>query len=170
MPRAMAIIHGMAACAALCLIVWPMLTLLHELGHALVALMFGRGPVQIRLGRAAPSRLMTIGRLQISSAMLPLGVGRCVWPGGLTARAEAVALLMGPITSALLSVGLWRLSAQAGGVWRADLLACAAMSGLQAVFTIVPMRYPSWFGGYAGQRSDGLKVWQSMRGGANERA
>jgi len=34
MPRAMAIIHGMAAYAALCLIVWPMLTLLHELGHA----------------------------------------------------------------------------------------------------------------------------------------
>lgn len=53
----------------------PILTLVHELGHAAVALRVSEGPVEVHVGRAPAQLRFRVGRLLVSfSALPPRGV------------------------------------------------------------------------------------------------
>lgn len=91
-------------------IVRPLMTLAHELGHAVMALRFARGVVQVHVGRP-PGLVRLGGRLRIAFSPQPT---RGVSYGGITifnARGvtplQAVAILAaGPAVSALGTVAL----------------------------------------------------------------
>ena len=47
------------------IIFMPFMVLLHEFGHAIIALLFTKGPVYINLGNGNLNKSMTIGRIKI---------------------------------------------------------------------------------------------------------
>ena len=140
-------------------VIWPLLTLWHELGHALVPLWAGRSPVRIRLGTGRLGCTVQFGRLGLRIAPVPLGFGWCEWTPPADRAWAMAAHLLGPCASAAAAGGLWLLARGAAGLVHELALAGAAIAFMQCMFTAVPMRYPRWFGPYAGQPSDGLRAW-----------
>jgi hypothetical protein len=71
--------------------------------------------------------------------------------------------LAGPLVS--LSIGLLFFLLPSADIYYLNelrlLFVSCALS--QFVFTIIPIRYPQWFGGYKGMPSDGLRVWRGIR-------
>ena len=120
-------------------VIWPLLTLWHELGHALVPLWAGRSPVRIRLGTGRLGCTVQFGRLGLRIAPVPLGFGWCEWTPPADRAWAMAAHLLGPCASAAIAL-------------------------MQCLCTAVPMRYPRWFGAYAGQPSDGLRAWTLATG------
>jgi hypothetical protein len=100
------------------LVVYPLSTLIHELGHAVVARRVTRGPVSVVVGRA-PYATFALGRVQVNFSFLPsCGVsyrGVCRFdPSGVSWRNRARIALAGPAATfselclaALVGVSLW---------------------------------------------------------------
>jgi hypothetical protein len=143
------------------------LTLLHELGHALPALRFVRGSVVVIVGRQ-PARPVRLGRLELR--VRPLNSPRWGWFGHVEADEEtssraqaAVVVLGGPVVTALVLAVL--LVAATIVPWPPSLLlwGAALTVAWQLLVTAVPMRYPRWFGPYAGRVSDGYRIVRLLR-------
>ena len=88
------------------LVVMPLATLGHELGHALLALRAVPGPVIVHVGRPPAWIELDWPRLKIRWSPLPArGVpfaGLCVWRGSLASpRAKVAVYLAGPLVTAL---------------------------------------------------------------------
>ena len=145
--------------AVLLFVIWPALTLWHELGHGLLPLAAGRAPVAIRLGAGKATFTVRIGRLRLGIAPVPLGVGWCDWTPPAKRATAVVTYLLGPCASGAAALGMWLLARVSAGFMHELAVAGAAIAFMQCMFTAVPMRYPRWFGPYAGQPSDGLRAW-----------
>jgi hypothetical protein len=139
------------------------LTLLHELGHALPLLAFSRGRVIVRIGRQ-PARWVSISRLELQVRWL--NSPRWGWFGFYEgegeepepSRARRLAILAGgPFVSAIVFLALAAVAAVVP--WPASILVWAPALAVawQLCVTAVPMRYPRWFGPYAGWHSDGYR-------------
>ncbi|OFZ23194.1 MAG: hypothetical protein A2X94_02840 [Bdellovibrionales bacterium GWB1_55_8] len=134
----------------------PLFIFMHELGHAAVPLLEGEH-VKIFLGSMSGVSI-EIGRLEII-----LGeIARAPYFGFTEWTSNSLASQIGgPLISLLmiLLVGfatytVRKQSAILRQVGTAALIAVV----LQFVFTTIPMKYPEWFGHYAGMESDGLKA------------
>ena len=147
------------------------LTLLHELGHALPLLPFSRGRVIVRVGRQ-PARPVSIARLELRVRWL--NGPRWGWFGFVEgegeepelSRARRLAILAGgPLVSAIVLVAL--VATTAVVPWPASILIWVpALAGAWQLFvTALPMRYPRWFGPYAGRDSDGYRILRLLRSG-----
>ena len=144
------------------------LTLLHELGHALTALALGIRRVIVNVGQP-PARAIALGRLELRIRLL--NRPRWAWFGTIdtpegneVSRARAIAVLAaGPVVSAVVLVTL--LAAAAFLPWPPVLVvwAVAAAVAWQLFVTAIPMRYPRWFGPYAGRISDGYRIARLVR-------
>ena len=143
------------------------LTLLHELGHALRLLAWSRGRVSVHVGRP-PGRQVSIGRLELHVRWL--NSPRWGWFGfyegavdGPSRARRLVVLAGGPLVSALALVAL--LAAAAFVSWPASILIWvpALAVAWELFVTAVPMRYPRWFGPYAGWDSDGYRALRMFR-------
>jgi hypothetical protein len=158
------------AVAAYVLLTWVLpvpLTLLHELGHALPMLALSRGHVVVRVGRQ-PAPAISVGRLELRIRWL--NSPRWGWFGFVEGegeeptRARRVAILAGgPLVSAVVLVGL--IAGAASVPWPPSVLlwAPAVAVGWQLLVTGLPMRYPRWFGPYAGRVSDGYRILRLLR-------
>jgi hypothetical protein len=158
---------AIAAYAAVWVLAVP-LTLLHELGHALTALALGVRRVIVRVGWQ-PTRAWALGRLELRIRF----VNRQSWAWFGTietpdeddvSRGRAIAVLAaGPAVSAVVLAGL--LAATALVPWPAVILVwvVAVSVAWQLIATAVPMRYPRWFGPYAGRVSDGYRIVRLLR-------
>ena len=143
------------------------LTLLHELGHALPMLGISRGRVIVRVGRQ-PARAVSIGRLELRIRWI--NSPRWGWFGFVEgdeeerSRAAQIAIVAGgPLVTAIVLAGL---VAAAGALsWPASILLWvpALAVGWELFVTAVPMRYPRWFGPYAGRVSDGYRIVRLLR-------
>jgi hypothetical protein len=144
------------------------LTLLHELGHALTALALGARRVTVNVGRP-PARAVALGRLELRIRLL--NRPRWAWFGTIdtpegdeVSRARAIAVLAaGPIVSTVVLSAL--LVTAALVPWPPVLVVwvVAAAVAWQLLVTALPMRYPSWFGPYAGRVSDGYRIARLVR-------
>lgn len=154
------------------LVTAQVLTLLHELGHAAVALTLTRGTVDVWSG-SPPSRLrIALGRLRFHLRPFggPVGFYGCdgefgCGKAGLSRTRQAAIIAAGPATSLLLAVGCFGLGASLDSA--AGLLETSvALAGFGALFqtavTALPMRYPSSWGAYAGIESDGARLRRAL--------
>jgi hypothetical protein len=156
-----------------------LLTLFHELGHALTALVLSHQPIQIFLG-TTPHQMkqrerleeptFCLGRLAfyLSLSGLPFGIGWARWPASLSWRHSILALLAGPVTTFLclivlsLTMLLLKPAAHPSTIQRAVydfLLWLLLLTCLLLLACALPVRYPSWWpGALAGVGSDGYKI------------
>jgi membrane-associated protease RseP (regulator of RpoE activity) len=121
---------------------YPLLVLAHELGHALVALAYGRS-AEATAGGGRQGARFTIGRLRVSIAAFARG-GYCRYDSnGLTIRQRQIVLLGGPLASACVAIAL-----AAGAYLTADtrspvfwlLAAGAVVAAVQAVGAAWPRK------------------------------
>lgn len=144
----------------------PLLTLLHELGHAVGGLVTTGGWVQASLGGPGSSRpawTVHLGRLIVELRAFTVFFGACrrEHPPA-TWRGEALFYALGPATS-LLCAGVFLALVQTE-TWLDPFLRSAASGALfQFLVTSIPIRYPSWLGAYAGYRSDGAAIVACLR-------
>lgn len=70
---------------------------------------------------------------------------------------------MGPLFSLVALLALSIAAAHTDGFAHHLLMASCCLATPQLAVTAYPMRYPTWFGPYAGQKSDGLFVMEVLR-------
>jgi hypothetical protein len=156
----------------------PVLTLIHELGHAIPALALTDHDVSVSLGRVPRENLETarptlrVGRLLLffsPSLTRPMWgfTGSCEFHDddqSLSRLRKALILLGGPIASLAtlmaLAIGLVLLP----GIHLLKLFAYAACGAalVGVVITLVPVTYPRWMFDYGGLPSDGLQVMRLL--------
>ncbi|HET8527534.1 MAG TPA: hypothetical protein VFL60_01390 [Gaiellaceae bacterium] len=159
-------ISGVSALALL--VGMPLLTLVHELGHGLVAAVAVGGRVTIVQG-PAPARLrVRVWRLdlRLRGPVAPhrVMVGWAFWGPHSDPRRHALANAAGPLTSALSAAACGAGAYLTGGLGQLLLLLLGLAATLQTLSTSVPCRYGRWFGSYAGEASDGLRIARALRG------
>jgi hypothetical protein len=162
----------------------PLLTLLHELGHALTALVLSHQPIHVFLG-TTPRQIrqrgqeekptFCFGKLAFFLALpgLPFGTGWARWPANLSWRHSVLVLLAGPVTTLLCLVVLslttlvLRPAAPLSAIHRGayDLsFWLLLLAGLQFLACALPVHYPAfWVGALAGVSSDGDKIRMVLR-------
>jgi hypothetical protein len=146
------------------LVVAPVYTLLHELGHAAAALFLTDGPVDVQLGQWGWKRWRKWGRLTI---VVYLGPG-ALWGVTLCGRWNAIPrnrkfwiCLGGPAASLLVTGLLVRLAIIADWAHPWPMLVAAGL--VQLLVTIIPWRHPRWMGVMKGLPGDVLKAWRLVR-------
>ena len=139
---------------------WP-LVILHELGHALAALLLTDGRVIVGVGGPRDQLFLTAGRLELGLSPAIAPDGECVVEdrGLRTPKAEAWIAAAGPFMSLCAGVVLLAAARNYGGI---VLTTGAGVAWLQAVFTAVPMRYGA---GDGPGESDGWAIWRVVTGG-----
>lgn len=156
---------GIAALFILFFVTAPLLTLIHELGHALAGLSIGAGQVTIQLGALAATQKviwhLDLGRIRITLARWTpffVGFARMNDPPEITSRQKVWFYLSGPLTSLIvlivLSMPAFVIRNDASQFANSVLQYSAGFACIELMMTASPMRYPKWMGAYAGKHSD----------------
>ena len=143
-------------------LVMPLAVLLHELGHATPQLMTGHS-AEIRLGSGSNTKELRVGKLKLLITPLSMNVGFASIERNVSKNLQAVSLLMGPVVSLILCIGLYFLS-RYELPYLAEYLVNFGLyfSLFQFLFTSIPIYYPSYFGAYEGMPSDGRQVLELL--------
>lgn len=145
----------------------PLVTFLHELGHAVAAAFAVGGRVTVVQGPAPARVSFSVWRfdLRLHGPVRPHQgmVGWAVWGPHPDARRHVVAMAAGPFVSGLCAgvslLGAYELDGQ-----RLLLGLLGGSSTLQTLSSGLPVRYGRWFGSFAGEASDGLRIRRLLRG------
>ncbi|MFC3022885.1 site-2 protease family protein [Vibrio zhugei] len=139
-------------------LVMPLIVLLHELGHATPQLLTGHA-VEIRLGSGSNAKEFQVGKLKLLITPLSMNVGFVSIERDVSKNLQVVSLLMGPVVSLILCIGLYLLR-RYELPYLAQYLVDFGLYFLlfQFLFTSIPIYYPSYFGAYEGMPSDGRQV------------
>ena len=148
----------------------PVLFFVHELGHALAALVLTDGRVAIGLGHPSSGDSLRIARTDLRLSLRSCFAGgwasydpERLWRG----RHEAWIALAGPVSSFLAGVVLTALAltmADAHPTFAGILLIGGAGACGHGAFTGLPIRYAAGSGA-AGAESDGMAAWRILTGG-----
>jgi hypothetical protein len=146
------------------LFIVPGLTLIHELGHALMAIMLTGQRVTVQLGRRPGVLLLSCGKIDfhLRPFMLPVSFYEMSDWQRATRQQLAWIALAGPLTSLLMMALATGFAIAAHGLdEKAYFLASgtALLALGQFLFSMAPVRYPRWMGAYAGHWSDGYRAW-----------
>ncbi len=143
------ITDGIVAVILAVTVVLPMLALVHELGHAFVALCVSSGEVEVRVGRPLAPIRFRLGRVRVNLSVIPPRgfpfVGACVYQrNSRSPLRELVFLLAGPVASLLAAAalaGLAVLNLHSEPQWLALTLTCGALQAFAAfLFNVDPRR------------------------------
>lgn len=148
----------------------PLLTLAHELGHAVAAVATGGGTVVVHMGADPPLIRLSVGRIAVR--LSPKGcTARCDVDPALRRGRLLLVALAGPGASVLLAVALAILAvalSNEGSVapfWIAVLAAAASL--VLGLANAIPFRrLPSWWPGASSTEpgpSDGLLALRALR-------
>jgi hypothetical protein len=153
---------------AVTLVGMPVVTLLHELGHAVAAAIAVGGRVTVFQG-PAPARLtVSIWRLdlRLHGPIAPHQgmIGWAMWGPHQARWRHAVAMAAGPLVSGLCAAGCLLLAPHVPSLPGSALELLAGASTLQTISSGLPLRYGRWFGRYAGEASDGLRIRRLLQG------
>jgi hypothetical protein len=146
---------------------WPLIyssMVIHELGHAAVALQRTSGPVTIRIGNLRTGHQLQVGRLRVLVSRHGLA-GLCHFPKGQLSRSEhLVQVLAGPLANLIAGWVLVMAAIDMSSLWpvRAVLLLAAAVNLITGLGGLRPNHSRGEF--TAGLPSDGLQAWYLLRG------
>jgi hypothetical protein len=145
-------------------LVGPVLVVLHELGHAMVALWRSDGSVVVRLGARRRVFAIRSGRFQLEADQLAHCGGVCLVEENGLSRVDLAAIsLAGPLATLLAGTATAVLWAHTGGVLQ-DALAVATFEGfLLGIINVLPLTYRADKSSPA-LRLDGLLALQALRG------
>ncbi|RDY28155.1 hypothetical protein CHL78_006055 [Romboutsia weinsteinii] len=146
----------------------PILTMIHELGHAIPALIFTKGDVSVNIGNSNLKKQIKLNRLVINiygyRSIIDVSYGYINWKPIDSKLKSIIMIAGGPIaslfTSGLLYFSLYKieLSYLMIIVFNAMLL----FSLGQFIVTILPMKYGD-NSPYKGFTSDGYKIVQWLK-------
>ncbi|EKO3895858.1 hypothetical protein P0F23_003333 [Vibrio metschnikovii] len=143
-------------------LVMPSVMLLHELGHATPQLLTGHA-VEIRLGSGSNAKEFRVGKLKLLITPLSMNVGFASIERDVSKNLQAVSLLMGPVVSLILCIGLYLLSRYQLPYLAQFLVNFGLYYSLfQFLCTSIPIYYPSYFGTYEGMPSDGRQLLELL--------
>ena len=146
------------------LLVIPICTLLHEIGHGIGVVTTSSSHVHIYLGMKNKNNKenFNLGRMHFHIQWSYIGFA--YWSKDLNKRQKAFALAGGPIMSLLLTVVFGYLSFFEYEVMLRQLFGWTAIYNvIQFFVTIIPIKYPRWMGAYHGFPSDGLQLIQVLK-------
>lgn len=146
----------------------PLLTLVHELGHGVAAAFVVGGRATIVQGKAPFRIACSIWRLDVRlhgpTAPHRGMVGWALWGPHPSARRQALATIAGPLTSLVSTLACLGATAETASASRLFFVYLTLVSALQTLSSGLPVRYGRWFGGFAGEASDGLRVRRLLQG------
>jgi hypothetical protein len=146
----------------------PLLTLVHELAHAITAAALVGGRATVVQG-PGPARLqLSVWRLdlRLHGFVKPhqVWVGWALWGAHPQRWRHALATLAGPASSAACALACGRGVFASTGPLQLVLVVLAAAAAMQTLSSGVPVRYGSRFGTFAGEASDGLRIRRLLEG------
>lgn len=158
---------------AVLLVGMPVVTLLHELGHAVAAALVVGGRVTVVQG-PAPARLrVSVWRLdlRLHGPIAPHQgmIGWAIWGPHRARWRHAIAIAAGPLVSGGCAAACLVAAPDVPSLWRTALDVLAFASTLQMLSSGLPLRYGRWFGCYAGKPSDGLRLRRLLQGAPEPR-
>ena len=133
----------------------------HEFGHAIFAIIFTKQEVKIRFGGILDKKIIKLGRLLIFLNGFNPSYGVVYWNAkSLSKYKNALICLGGPLFSLLLSLMiLYFLKYNTYEYINQNMIKVLFISSVwQFIITIIPIKYPKFWGGYAGFNSDGLSA------------
>lgn len=143
----------------------PITTLFHEMGHALGLLLFTNDSVaKVYLGDLTDANKETfrLGRIHFHIRWGPAGFCEFSTNGDMTKVQRVCSLFGGPLISLILcliqfvcSFNIEYLSFFITGI--------LYLNFTHFLFTIIPMKYPTWVGRLGGMSSDGLKILEVIK-------
>lgn len=146
------------------IMVGPLCTLFHEIGHGIGAISVSKANVHIYLGPATKDNKenFQIGRLHFHIQWAFMGYA--YWGSGLNRRQRVAALAGGPIMSLLLALLFWFVSTFVSQGELLQLLQTTTICcSIPFIMTAMPMTYPSFAGGLKRFPSDGLQLLRLLR-------
>lgn len=142
----------------------PFFILLHEVGHGLGTVFSSNSDVHIYLGTKNEKNKenFKIGKLHFH--IIWSYTGFAYWDAGLNKRQKVAALAGGPLMSLLLTLLLGWLTIITSQSQLHQLFFGPMIFNLfQFIWTIIPVKYPRWMGGYSGFKSDGLQLLRILK-------
>jgi hypothetical protein len=151
------------------LIVIPISILLHEIGHGLGILLFSKERIaKVYLGPINESNKETFRFFRMHFHITWAFYGFCSYTGGnknLT-KVEAISsALGGPLVSLIISITAFiSVSFIEGTLTQEYMKGIAIFNLINFIMTIIPIKYPKWWGIYSGRPSDGYRIVTALRG------
>ena len=147
----------------------PLVTLLHELGHASIAIFLTKKPIHVYVGRRPSAHRFKFGRVVVNIGLslnpIVMTSGLTTWPReGIGHWGHIFALMGGPWASwHQLLLFNWLAYHWEGTFegWLMNLATFVAFSSL--VLTTFPMQYPAWMGANAGLKNDARHIVDHLR-------
>ncbi|SEQ90906.1 Peptidase family M50 [Virgibacillus subterraneus] len=145
----------------------PLSVLLHEVGHAVGIIAFTRENARVFLGPANKSNkeVFKIGRMHFHITLAFFGY--CNFSKGdekQTNFQRGIIAAGGPIMSLLLSILFYIISIYTTqpeiGKFAAGI---SLFNMLNFLLTIIPIKYPKWWGPYKGFPSDGYRIYMAVK-------
>jgi len=155
-------------------VIFPALTFLHEIGHAIPVLFLTKKDVMIVLGgkrtNISPTNTLTLELGRIRFTIFPT----YFWGGfyfsdasNLTTFERVIIILGGPVASLLIAIIIWFLDMSLQPDLGTAFDSLPPMIGLAAfiqfLMTIIPIKYPAWLPIYGGMSSDGYRALHTFR-------
>ncbi|WP_042274517.1 hypothetical protein [[Clostridium] dakarense] len=147
----------------------PILTILHELGHALPALIFTKDKVTVNIGNSNLNKQIRLNRLVINlngyKSLVDVAYGYVNWTP-VDNRAKVVFMILGgPLASLIVSVLLYiyLINVSLPYVLMVSFNALFIFSVFQFLLTILPIKY--FYKPYIGYTSDGYRILQHLQKG-----
>lgn len=146
----------------------PILTTIHELGHAIPALIFTKGEVSINIGNSNLKKQMKLNRFVINingyRSIMDVSYGYINWKPIDSKFKSIIMIAGGPIaslcTSVLLYLSLYKIELSYLMIIIFNAILIFSMG--QFIVTILPMKYGD-NSPYKGVASDGYKILQWLK-------
>ena len=147
-------------------------TIIHEIGHALPALILTKENVKLTLGKNNKKLIKTsFRRLDIEIKGLNLFTGFVYWNESKLTKSQKILILAGgPIVSLVFGIMLLLISKNMENQLLLERIFLKEMINLAGnyqlvtfIATAIPIIYPKWWAGYGGHPSDGYQILRLMK-------
>jgi len=148
------------------MIIIQLTTTLHEFGHAIPALFFTKDKVTMYLGVGKNNdKNFNIANLEIIIRGFHPFTGFVYWKQDKLSTLQKIMVVAGgPLVSLLISIGLFLLTNTLESRVLTEIIKFTAYYNFyQFIVTAIPIKYPSWWGTYAGTTSDGYKTVELLK-------
>lgn len=150
------------------LFITPVTVIIHEMGHAIPALLFTDGQVKVQYGKGNFSRSIKIGRLLIEfrgfNSFYDFTFGFAGWEGTISRIQSAITFLSGPLASFAMFLLAQYISNKYNHEFSSAVIFLIRYAGFanlsQFIVTILPITYKHE--PYKSLKSDGYRILECI--------